>query len=128
MAVKSLSELADLHWKLELKIRAGKSVLKVLEEEQDKIALEAVERSREEKNTVCKGKVASGEVRPRELYSFSDFTALCDWVKKTGNFQIFQRRVGAEAYRELRAAKVKVPGIKVATQYQFATHALKSKK
>jgi len=127
MAERTLSELADLHWKLEIKIKAAKSIVKELEDEQDKIGLEAIERSKEERNKVCRGKTANGEVVPRELYSFSDFKALCDWVKKTGNFHIFQRRVGAEAYREFVAAKIKVPGIKVVTQYVFKTKGIKQR-
>jgi hypothetical protein len=125
MAERNLSELADLHWKLELKIQAAKEILKELESEQDKISLEAIERSKEEKNPVCRGKLASGEVKPRELYSFSNFEAFCAFVKKTGNWQLFQRRIGSEAYRELIDARVKVPGVKSITQYVFKTKKLK---
>ena len=122
----TLGDLADKHFRLELQIQAAKQVVKELEEDQDKVALEAIELSREQKNPVCRGKYAAGEVKPRELYNIENFASLWRWCKDKDTF-LFQRRIGAEAFRELRDASVKVPGIKVITQHVFKTKKLRGK-
>ena len=47
------------------------------------------------------------------------WTSLCDWVKSTNNFHVFQRRVTAEAVREIRDAEGLPPGISQESEETF---------
>ncbi len=73
-----------------------------------------------------KGKKASCSLGTEVVANIVDFDALCKYVKKTGYFHLFQRRVSNPAFREL-AAKKPVPGLEAFTKIKLNLTTLKEK-
>lgn len=66
---------------------------------------EGMDKASSKKATISLGK-------PTIVATIKDWDALCKWVKKTGHFQVFQRRISDPAYRELLdLKKADVPGL-----------------
>lgn len=132
MAKKTMGQLADEHWKLELKVRALKEQIKDLEHAQGILEMEAIELSEElfsrSSSRTCQGKLAGGEVKIEEHVNLKNPKALNDWILKTGHFEIYQARVSSTGYRELLAAGKKPPGLGIFKKSVFKTKALKGKK
>ena len=61
--------------------------------------------------TSGRGDKASASITSTVCANIQDWDALTAFVKKTGNFQLFQRRVSDPAFRELLAKKGVVPGL-----------------
>lgn len=57
------------------------------------------------------GKLGSVSVSSSTVADVQDWDALNAWIKKTGNFQLYQRRISDPAFRELMETKGAVPGI-----------------
>lgn len=58
------------------------------------------------------GKKATASLTTVTVATIKDWDAVCKWVKKTGHFQLFQRRISDPAYREiLELKKAGVPGL-----------------
>lgn len=57
------------------------------------------------------GTKASASISTTTVGSITDWDQLCAFVKKTGHFHLFQRRISDPAYRELLEAGKKVPGL-----------------
>lgn len=122
-----MGQLADEHWKLELKIKKLNLEKKDLEDEQGMLEMEAIELAEEQGNKICRGKTADGEVRVEEHLNIKNPRELNAWVAKTGHFEIYQARVSSSGYRELMAADIRVPGIGIFKKSVFKTKALKGK-
>lgn len=59
-------------------------------------------------------KMASVSITESEEPQVVDWDAFCAFAKRTGNMHLFQRRVSAPAWRELRGLKKsEVPGLEV---------------
>lgn len=59
-------------------------------------------------------KTASVSISESEEPNVIDWDAFCAFAKRTGNMHLFQRRVSAPAWRELRSLKkAEVPGLEV---------------
>lgn len=117
----TIGELADMHQRLSDEYDELGLKQKELTEVMDRIALEAgaiMESEGQEKGSTATTDFKRGE---SEHLNISDFKAFSGFVKRTGRFELFQRRVGAEAYRELRDARVKVPGVTVFNKPYFRT-------
>ena len=57
------------------------------------------------------GKRASASITEVVTAQIEDFDALCKYIKRSGYFHLFQRRVSDPAYRELLESKGAVPGL-----------------
>lgn len=58
------------------------------------------------------GKKASVSITRNTVATIKDWDALCKWVKRTGHFQLFQRRISDPAFRELLdLKKAVIPGL-----------------
>lgn len=58
------------------------------------------------------GKKASVSITRSTVATIKDWDALCKWVKRTGHFQLFQRRISDPAFRELLdLKKAVIPGL-----------------
>lgn len=62
------------------------------------------------------GKKASASISETVVADIEDFDALTKYVKRTGHFHLFQRRVSDPAFRELLEQKGAVPGLKPFTK------------
>ena len=59
-----------------------------------------------------RGTKASASITKNVAANITDFDAVCKYVKKTGYFHLFQRRISDTAYRELLEKGTKqVPGL-----------------
>ena len=70
------------------------------------------------------GKKATVSLSEEVVANVKDWDALCAYVKKTGYFHLFQRRVSNPAFREL-AAKKPVPGLEPFTKINLRLTHLK---
>lgn len=61
--------------------------------------------------TSGKGKVATFSYSPHTVPKLIDFNTLKAYIMKTGNLQLFEKRISAPAYRELFELEGSVPGI-----------------
>jgi len=61
--------------------------------------------------TSGRGDKATASITSTVCANIQDWDVLTAFVKKTGNFQLFQRRVSDPAFRELLAKKGVVPGL-----------------
>jgi hypothetical protein len=61
--------------------------------------------------TSGKGKVATFSYKPFTVPKLVDFNALKEYILKTGNLQLFERRVSNPAWQELFQLEGSVPGI-----------------
>lgn len=57
------------------------------------------------------GEVARASTDTKRVPKLKDFEAAAKWAGKTGNFQIFQRRLNDAAVAEIVADKKKIPGV-----------------
>jgi len=115
-----MGELADLHFGLKAKLKLAKDKVKEIEDQMGKLEAEAIELSKEQKNKICRGRQADGVVEVHDHYNIKDFNVLWNWSRKTGEF-VFQRRIGAEAYRDLVEAGQGPPGISIFKEDVFKT-------
>lgn len=63
-----------------------------------------------EETDIGRGKKATASISKVVVADIVDFDALCKYVKRTGYFHLFQRRISDPAFRELIATKP-VPGL-----------------
>lgn len=78
-----------------------------------------LQRMKAEATDKAAGKKASASVTTGVVANVTDWKALETYVKKTGNFQLFQRRISDPAYRELMETKGAVPGISPFTKHKL---------
>lgn len=108
---KTVGAAIDELWALREEKRLAEAVVKEVEA---KIALaEAVVYETMDAQGVLKstGSKASVSIGTTESFQIEDFDALTKYIKKTGHFHLFQRRVSVEAARELYEQKGAVPGL-----------------
>lgn len=101
-------------------VREEKRLLAVKEKELEAayktLELQVMERLQAEGMDKATGKKASVSLTPVVVAAVQDWDALCKYVKKTGYFQLFQRRVSDPAFRELIELKKSVPGLEAFTK------------
>ena len=100
-------ELREYRRKLAAEDKALGEDLKHVEQQIiDKLDAEGTDRGASKK--------ASVSISETEEPDVVDWDAFCAFAKRTGNMHLFQRRVSAPAWRELRAKKKsEVPGLEV---------------
>lgn len=59
----------------------------------------------------AKGKRATASVHSLLTCKVEEWPRLTAWMKRTGHFEILQKRVSTTTYKEMLDAKVRVPGI-----------------
>lgn len=104
--------LSEQDKKLETEFKEVEEVVK------QRLAAEGMDKATGKKATVSLSKVVVANI--------VDFDALCAFVKKTGHFHLFQRRISDPAFREL-AEKKPVPGLEAFTKINLNLTHLKEK-
>lgn len=107
--VDSMFDLREQKRELETKI-------KLLDDKFNSEQELLMERLEAEKTDSAKGKKASVSITTGVVANVTDWSELERFVKRTGNFQLFQRRISDPAFRELMESKGKVPGIEPFTK------------
>ena len=90
--------------------------LSLEEQIKDRLAIEGMDKATGKKATASLSKVVVANI--------VDYDALCKYVKRTGYFHLFQRRISDPAFREL-AAKKPVPGLEAFTKINLKLSHLK---
>lgn len=112
-----LIALRDTKRDLETKIKAIEAESEVITE----ALMEKAEREGIDKGT---GKTGTFSITANTVANVVDWDALNAYIKKTGHFHLYQRRVSDPAYRELLEAGKKVPGVDPFTKKRLNLRAL----
>lgn len=107
--IDSLSELREQKRKLE-------EELKVVEDSYTKLADELMETLDKQGMAKATGKTATVSVSSSVVGQIEDDVAFFAYVKKTGYFHLFQRRLSDASVREILEQKGSIPGIKPFTK------------
>lgn len=118
LAPPALGPLIDEMFELREKKRALEAEISKLEAVYTENETLLMERLATEKTDKAAGKKASVSITTGIVADVENWTDVEAFIKKTGNFQLFQRRISDAAYRELlESLKGKpVPGIKSFTK------------
>jgi hypothetical protein len=128
MKVTKVEPLGKLIDKLDLlreKKREAAEKLKACETEYDALSQTLLERLQTEGMDKATGKKATISVSKTIVANIVDFDALAKYVKRTGFFHLFQRRISDPAFRELYESKGVVPGLEPFTKVKLNHSSLK---
>lgn len=128
MKVTKVEPLGKLIDKLDLlreKKREAAEKLKACETEYDALSQTLLERLQTEGMDKATGKKATISVSKTVVANIVDFDALAKYVKRTGFFHLFQRRISDPAFRELYESKGVVPGLEPFTKVKLNHSSLK---
>lgn len=93
--------------------------LKVVEAEYSALSQTLIERLQQEGMDKASGKKATVSLSNTVVANIVDFDALAKYVKRTGFFHLFQRRISDPAFRELLESKGAVPGLEPFTKVKL---------
>lgn len=117
-AVKTIGALIDQLDTIRERKRKLDEQVKTLADEYKEVEAIVIERLTSEETDSGKGKRASASITHEIVADIVDFDELAKYVKKTGYFHLFQRRISNPAFREL-AAKRPVPGLAAFTKVKL---------
>lgn len=108
----SIGENIDKLHDLRERKRALEAEIKVIDGEYDGIEEALMAQLASQGVTLSRGAKATASISTSIVAEIDDFDALCKFVKRTGYFHLFQRRISDPAFRELLEQKGAVPGLK----------------
>lgn len=113
LAPSPLGVLIDDMFELREKKRVLEEQIKVIEQEYAVQEEALLARMEQEATGQARGSKATASVTKSVVASITDRAALDAFVKKTGNFQLFQSRISDPAFRELLESRKgkPVPGL-----------------
>jgi hypothetical protein len=126
LGVKPIGKIIDSMHALRERKRALDEELKKLDAEYREEETLLMERMTAEGTDKGSGKLASASITTGVIADVQDWAEVEKFVKRTGNFQLFQRRVSDAAFRELLETKGSVPGIKSFTKRRVNLRAISS--
>ena len=116
--IDKLDDLREVKRKLGEQIKvAEKDYNDLMAKLQDRLLKEGMDKATGKKATVSISRVVVANV--------VDWDAVYKFVKKTGNFQLFQRRISDPAFSALAEAKGGVPGLEAFTKVGLNLTSLK---
>lgn len=121
---RTLGDVSDEHWRLELAIDELKERIKLLEKEQAALEAEAIHLASTIDDTAAReyrGAIAIGKIKTVEHPKFSDGPKLYAWMTKTKRFEILENRISKTTFFELRESGIVVPGVTVFKHDVFRT-------
>lgn len=121
---RTLGEISDEHWKLELAIDELKDRIRLLEEKQGALEAEAIELSKSIDDTAARvyyGKNAVGKITKREHPKIVVPPKFFAFVRKTNRFELLESRIRSTTYFELLKEGVAVPGTEIFRHDVFTT-------
>lgn len=107
----TIGELTDRMYELRERKREIEAQLAQIEGEYKGLEEQLIEKLEAQNTETARGKLASCSITTNTVAHIVDFNVLCAYVKKTGNFQLFQRRISDPSYRELLESGKQVPGL-----------------
>ncbi|MCK5644856.1 MAG: hypothetical protein KAJ19_28915 [Gammaproteobacteria bacterium] len=123
--VKNVNWYVDEHYKLKMKRDALEKRKKEVISDIEKLEGEALNKFGKEGIEGAKGKKATGFIQELDHYNVADRRKLDAYVKRTGNFELFQNRVSGDAVQDIEATnkrfKRSSAGIGLYTSTHFRT-------
>ena len=119
-----LGTAIDSLWALREQKRALEADVKLLEENIKSCEEALIERLDAEGLDKSTGKAASVSITSTQSAAIDDFEELTKYVKRSGHFHLFQRRISDPAARELFETKGKVPGLSLFTKRRLNLRSL----
>lgn len=119
-----MGSLIDDIWALREKKRELAASIEDIEKtiaEKEELLISRMDQEGVEKST---GKKASVSVAVSQQFNIKDFDSLAAYVKKTGYFHLFQRRITVDAARELFEKHGQVPGLEPFTKRKLNVRTL----
>lgn len=110
---KSLAACADLLYAKRAERLLAAKVVEELEKVENFIKQYLIDNLPKNDATGVTGKLARATRIPKEIPQVKDWPAFYAHIKKTGDFDLLQRRVGEKAINERLEAGKKVPGIEI---------------
>jgi hypothetical protein len=111
----------DTHYKMKERRDKMAAALNAFKREIEDFEKEALKKFGKEGLEGASGSRAIGFIEERTHVQMGDREEFDKYVKKTGRTELFQGRVSAEAYRELSAQGLKIPGVKTVDMTYFRT-------
>ncbi len=122
---ESIGTMIDNLDKIRKKKRALDEQVKVLESDYHQLTEQILERMASENMPKASGRRATVSRSESLVGQLEDWEALTKYISRTKNFQLFERRISAAAFRELFEKKGDVPGIKPFTKITLKHTSLK---
>lgn len=121
---KPIGDLIDGMFALRERKRELEAQIKEIEGEYDGLSNTLLEKFEAEHATASRGSKATASVTTSVTGNIVEFDDLCKFVKRTGYFHLFERRISATAYRELLDSGKKVPGVETFVKKRVNLRAL----
>lgn len=125
MKANSLGSMIDRLDTIREKKRVLDEQVKELEAQYRDLTGEILERMESEGIPKASGRKATVSRSETLVGQLEDWEALTKYISRTKNFQLFERRISAAAFRELFEKKGEVPGVKPFTKITLKHSSLK---
>lgn len=109
--VGTIGSRIDTMYDLREQKRELEAKVKVLDEEYKAIETELLEALEREGTSKGSGQRASASVTVSVVGQITDVEAMNAYIKRSGNFQLYQQRLSTPAVRELLETKGAIPGV-----------------
>lgn len=120
--VRNVNWFVDAHYALKVKRDKLEEKVKEVKHDIEKIEGEALHKFSKEKIESAKGKKATGFIQKLDHYNVADRRKLDAYVKRTGNFELFQNRVSGEAVLDIEATNKRFSIKSAGIGYYESTH------
>lgn len=110
---KTIGACADLLYQLREERKVAQKVVDEIESKEKALKEHIINTLPKSETTGVAGKMARVTVVTKEVPQIKDYDKFFAYVKKTGDFDLLQRRLSVEAVNARIDAKKKVPGIEM---------------
>jgi len=124
LAPTSIGGIADHLYELRERKRELEAQVAKIDAEYKEHEERLFERLDKEGTDAARGKRASVSITQGIVGNVEDWAEVEKYVKRTGNFQLFQRRISDASYRELLELKGAIPGITPFTKKRLNVRAV----
>jgi hypothetical protein len=107
----SIGDNIDRMWALRERKRELEAKVKEIEGEISGVEEVLMKQLDDQGVTASRGSKATASISTSVVATIADWDALCKYIKRSGHFQLFQRRISDPAFRELAEQKGAVPGL-----------------
>ena len=125
MKAESIGSMIDNLDKIRDKKRGLDEQVKDLEAQYRELTEKILDRMATENMPKASGRRATVSRSETIVGQLEDWEALTKYISRTKNFQLFERRISAAAFRELFEKKGEVPGVKPFTKVTLKHTSLK---
>ena len=125
MKAESIGSMIDNLDKIRDKKRGLDEQVKDLEAQYRELTEKILDRMATENMSKASGRRATVSRSETIVGQLEDWEALTKYISRTKNFQLFERRISAAAFRELFEKKGEVPGVKPFTKVTLKHTSLK---